>query len=76
VSQTAASNALSEAAVRKWFGLRRQVNQPTAMDKFCESSWRFTYYTIITVYGFVMLWDKSWFADTRYCWVRALIHLC
>ena len=61
-------------AVEKWFVLRRQLNQPTVMDKFCEALWRFVFYLSATVYGLVILWDKSWFWDTLYCWVVDKMH--
>ena len=69
VAEAVKATDKTERAVRKWFALRRQVNQPTTMDKLSETLWRLVFYTTATVYGFVILWDKSWFADTKYCWV-------
>ena len=70
VAEAVKATDKTERSVRKWFALRRQLNQPTTMDKFSETLWRLVFYTTATVYGFVTLWDKSWFADTKYCWVR------
>ena len=56
-------------SVEKWFALRRQLNQPTRMGKVRETFWRFVFYLSATVYGLVILWDKSWFWDTLFCWV-------
>ena len=66
-----AASGKSERYVQKWFALCRHVDQPTVMDKLSEALWRFAFYTVATLYGLAVLWDKSWFADTLYCWVRA-----
>lgn len=66
ISEAVKASGLDAVAVQKWFHLRRQLNQPTVMDKYCEALWRFVFYSIATIYGFVVLWDKSWFADQRY----------
>ena len=72
VAEAVAGTGKTERYVQKWFALRRHVNQPTTMDKMSEALWRFAFYTTATVYGLAVLWDKSWFADTMYCWVCSL----
>ena len=31
-------------------------------------SWRCFYYTCIFIYGVLVLWNKPWLWDIRYCW--------
>jgi ceramide synthetase len=67
-------NKLSQAAgispiqVQRWLRRRRQAELPTTLHKFCETGWRWMFYTGILVYGFVCLWDKPWFWNIRHCW--------
>ena len=61
---------LSERQVERWINKRQAKDRPTALAKFSESGWRFTYHTTMTVYGFYVLWDKSWLWDVTQCWVH------
>ncbi|KAL8623652.1 hypothetical protein ACOMHN_051094 [Nucella lapillus] len=54
--------------VERWFRIRRNQDKTPVMKKFCESSWRCTYYAGIFCYGLHTLWDKPWLWDTNYCW--------
>ncbi|XP_041367609.1 ceramide synthase 2-like [Gigantopelta aegis] len=59
---------MTEREVERWFFKRRMKNSPTAMMRFRECSWHFIFYSISFTYGLIILWNKPWFSDTRYCW--------
>ena len=42
--------------------------KPTTMQKFCETGWRWFYYSCVFTYGVICLWDKPWLWNIRYCW--------
>ena len=44
------------------------LGKPSTLTKFCESGWRWLYYSSAFVYGFVCLWDEAWFNNIRHCW--------
>ncbi|AWP02476.1 putative ceramide synthase 5 [Scophthalmus maximus] len=54
--------------VERWFRHRRNQDKPSTHTKFCESMWRFTFYSGIFTYGFWFLWQSPWMWDTRHCW--------
>ncbi|XP_076461759.1 ceramide synthase 5-like [Babylonia areolata] len=54
--------------IERWFRIRRNQDRTPVLKKFCESSWRCTYYAVIFCYGLYTLWDKPWLWDTSYCW--------
>ncbi|XP_019713310.1 ceramide synthase 5 isoform X3 [Hippocampus comes] len=54
--------------VQRWFRQRRNQDKPNTHIKFCESMWRFTFYSCIFTYGFQFLWQSPWMWDTRHCW--------
>ncbi|XP_073325362.1 ceramide synthase 5 [Pagrus major] len=54
--------------VQRWFRHRRNQDKPSTHTKFCESMWRFTFYSCIFTYGFRFLWQSPWIWDTRHCW--------
>ena len=60
---------MSVEDIKEWFELRRYLNQPTKMKKFQESLWRFAFYLIMWIYGLNVLYDKSWFWETKNCWI-------
>ena len=62
---------MTKLEVTKWFNQRRKVDQPSIADKFSESFWRFTMYSLFTVYAFIVMWDKEWVLEPRNCWVSA-----
>merc|ERR1711874_784103 len=35
---------------------------------------RWVFYSFILVYGFICLWDKTWFWDIRFCWYNYPFH--
>ncbi|KAK7110426.1 ceramide synthase 5-like [Littorina saxatilis] len=59
---------LTTRQVERWFRIRRNQDRTPVMKKFCESSWRCTYYAAMFCYGLYTLWDKPWLWDTSYCW--------
>ncbi|XP_005999359.1 ceramide synthase 5 isoform X2 [Latimeria chalumnae] len=54
--------------IQRWFRHRRNQDKPSPLTKFCESTWRFTFYLGIFTYGVTFLWSTPWFWDTRECW--------
>ncbi|CAF1074212.1 unnamed protein product [Rotaria sordida] len=42
----------------------------TRLGKFNESFWRFTFYFTMSIYGIIILQNKSWTWDTRHCWLN------
>ena len=55
--------------IQRWFRQRKQAELPSTLQKFCETGWRFVFYTVIFVYGLAVLWTKHWFWDIEGCWV-------
>lgn len=55
--------------VERWWRKRKLVGKPSELNRFCETVWRFIFYFGIFLYGLFILWDKSWFADTRNAWI-------
>ncbi|XP_034389108.1 ceramide synthase 5 [Cyclopterus lumpus] len=54
--------------VQRWFRHRRNQDKPSTHTKFCESMWRFTFYSCIFTYGLRFLWQCPWMWDTQLCW--------
>ncbi|PVD30425.1 hypothetical protein C0Q70_09691 [Pomacea canaliculata] len=54
--------------IERWFRHRRNQDRTPVIKKFCESSWRCTYYAVIFCYGMYTLWDKEWLWKTEMCW--------
>ncbi|KYM77909.1 LAG1 longevity assurance like protein 5 [Atta colombica] len=64
----------SERQVERWLRLRRSQDKPSTLTKFCESCWRCFYYTYSFFYGLVVLWDKLWLWDIKYCFYNYPYH--
>ncbi|XP_078321315.1 ceramide synthase 5-like isoform X2 [Crassostrea virginica] len=47
----------------------RSVHSPSTMQKFTECSYHFMFYCAMFIYGLFILWDKSWFWETKNCWI-------
>ncbi|NXC04667.1 CERS4 synthase, partial [Orthonyx spaldingii] len=63
----------SDLTVRKvetWFWHQRAQDQPRLMKKFCEASWRFTFYCTSFFPGLALLYDKLWFWDHTVYWLK------
>lgn len=63
-------NNLEYDYIKNWFQARKSLNKPSVLQKFCESSWRCTFYFLVWLFGYYVVHDKSWFADTNECWVN------
>ncbi|XP_019336037.1 ceramide synthase 6 isoform X1 [Alligator mississippiensis] len=55
-------------SIQRWFRQRRNQEKPSTLTKFCESTWRFTFYLYIFSYGVRFLKKASWLWNTRQCW--------
>ncbi|XP_066593918.1 ceramide synthase 6 [Prorops nasuta] len=64
----------SERQVERWLRLRRSQDKPSTLTKFCETCWRWTYYTYSFIFGIVILWDKSWLWDINNCYYNYPYH--
>ncbi|XP_033104101.1 ceramide synthase 6-like [Anneissia japonica] len=58
----------SERQVERWFRIRRNYGRPSTLTKFSETSWRFLFYVVASVYGMTHVPYEPWFWDTRKCW--------
>ncbi|NXM65225.1 CERS4 synthase, partial [Serilophus lunatus] len=56
--------------VEAWFRHRRAQDHPRLRQKFCEASWRFTFYFISFFSALALLYDKPWFWDPTVCWLK------
>ncbi|NXG46198.1 CERS4 synthase, partial [Psilopogon haemacephalus] len=56
--------------VQTWLRRRRAQDRPGLMKKFCECSWRFTFYLFSFFSGLALLYDKPWVWDHNLCWLR------
>lgn len=54
--------------IQRWFRHRRNQEKSSIFTKFCESLWRFTFYLIIFIFGFRIVWSSPWISDTKKCW--------
>ncbi|XP_062612925.1 ceramide synthase 6-like [Saccostrea cucullata] len=60
---------LSERSIHHWLRKRAKKDSPSTMQKFTECSYHFIFYCTMFFYGLYILWDKSWFWETKYCWI-------
>jgi len=70
----ASKAGLSEREVSRWLLQRHRSSLPNTMHKFCETGWRWLYYSLILVYGSVTLWGKPWLWNIRHCWYHYPYH--
>jgi hypothetical protein len=56
--------------IKDWFRIKKSAKKPSPLQKFNESCWRFTFYSLVWVYGVYVLWDKPWTWDTNHCWIE------
>ncbi|XP_013916760.1 PREDICTED: ceramide synthase 4-like, partial [Thamnophis sirtalis] len=59
----------SDGQAERWFRCRLNQDRPSLTKKFCEATWRATYYTISLCTGLAVLYNKPWLWDLRKCWV-------
>ncbi|XP_061193680.1 ceramide synthase 5-like [Saccostrea echinata] len=69
IKEVAKKTDLSERQVHHWLRKRAKKDSPSTMQKFTECSYHFMFYCTMFVYGLYILWDKSWFWETKYCWI-------
>lgn len=50
--------------VKLWFTRRRNISKLPVMRKATESCWRFLFYLLAFIYGFITLIAKDWFLDS------------
>jgi len=74
VKSLAVKTGMTEIQVSRWLRQRRLSSQPNTLQKFCETGWRWVYYTCVLVYGLTCLWDKPWFWNIRHCWYNYPYH--
>ncbi|KAM3855506.1 ceramide synthase 2-like [Vipera latastei] len=60
---------LQPRQVERWFRYRLNEDRPSLTKKFCQASWRATYFIITFCMGWAILYDKPWFWDFRKCWL-------
>ena len=61
--------------IETWFRKRRIMDKPSQLKKFCETSWKALFQTSMLAFGTIILWNKDWFWEVRYCWHGAPNHL-
>ena len=59
---------LRERYVRNWFRLRRNQDLPSVVDKFVETSWKFTYFLAVTPL-MLKVFTFPWMYNTKLCWI-------
>jgi len=74
VTQLALNTGMTILQVERWLRQRRVASQPSKLQKFCETGWRWVFYTTILVYGFNCLMYKPWLWNVRYCWYDYPFH--
>jgi len=67
-SQLSRQLNMTERQIQYWLKKRKLYGKPSTLTKFCESGWRWLFYSSAFVYGFVCLWDEAWFNNIRHCW--------
>lgn len=65
---TAKFYELPPEKVSRWFDLWQDRFRPSLLDKFVDRSWSLLVAIALTVFELTILWKKSWFWDSRYCW--------
>ncbi|XP_015272934.1 PREDICTED: ceramide synthase 6-like, partial [Gekko japonicus] len=46
-------------SIQRWFRQRRNQEKPSTLRKFCESTWRFTFYLYMFIYGVRLLKQRT-----------------
>lgn len=68
IESVAKQTDMTVRQVEVWLRIRRKQDVPSDIKKFRECGWHFLFYLSSFVYGFVILWNKSWFWETKDCW--------
>ena len=61
---------LNVNSVQQLLRQRQILSRPSQLDKFAESGWRWTTYTIAFTYGICVLSTKTWLWNVVDCWVN------
>ncbi|NXH98724.1 CERS4 synthase, partial [Pachycephala philippinensis] len=61
---------MSIPCVSLWFRHQWAQDHPRLMKKFCEASWRFTFYFTSFFSGLALPYDEPWFWDHTVCWLK------
>ena len=69
IGKLAKSLSWNDKDVSAWFRRRRNMDRPSILKKFCESSWRALFYMFVFTFGMIMLVNAPWFWNNLYCWV-------
>jgi len=67
-SKLALELGMGERQVDYWIKRRRLHGKPCTLDKFCETGWRWFYYSSAFIYGICCLWNKPWLWNIKDCW--------
>jgi len=59
---------MKERQIDYWLKRRRLHGKPCTLDKFCETGWRWLYYSCAFIYGICCLWNKPWLWNIKHCW--------
>jgi len=54
--------------VERWQRQKRIFVKQSKLQKFCETGWRWIFYSCILVYGVICLMNKPWLWNVRHCW--------
>ena len=64
----------TERQVQRWLRQKTVHCQATKMDKFIDCAWQVVYYIFYCILGIVVLKDKPWLYDMKYCWHKFPYH--
>nr|XP_022309189.1 ceramide synthase 5-like isoform X1 [Crassostrea virginica] len=69
IKEVTKKTEMTERQVHRWLRRRSKQDSPSTMQKFTECSYHFMFYCAMFIYGLFILWDKSWFWETKNCWI-------
>nr|XP_022309190.1 ceramide synthase 2-like isoform X2 [Crassostrea virginica] len=69
IKEVTKKTEMTERQVHRWLRRRSKQDNPSTMQKFTECSYHFMFYCAMFIYGLFILWDKSWFWETKNCWI-------